>query len=74
MIIETIKARQSFLELASLGEDAFPLDRAALTMALDEYPDIDIPAYLRKLDTLAARAEVLVGMDRTPVNVIESLN
>jgi regulator of sirC expression with transglutaminase-like and TPR domain len=74
VIIETIKARKSFLELAALGEEAFPLDRAALTFAMEEYPEIDIPAYLRRLDTLAARAEVLIGVDRHPVNVIEGLN
>jgi regulator of sirC expression with transglutaminase-like and TPR domain len=74
VIIENIKARQSFLELASLGEEAFPLDRAALTLALDEYPDLNIHGYLRKLDTLAARVGVLSGVDRTPVDVIESIN
>jgi regulator of sirC expression with transglutaminase-like and TPR domain len=74
VIIETIRARKSFQELAALSEDAFPLDRAALTLAMEDYPDIDIPAYLRKLDTFAASAEVLVGVDRNPVNVIEGMN
>ena len=74
MIIETIKARQSFLELAALSEETFPLDRAALALALDEYPEIDMQAYLRRLDSLAASAEVLIGMDRAPVNIIESIN
>ncbi len=74
MIIETIKARQYFLELAALSEEAFPLDRAALALALEEYPGIDTQAYLRRLDALAASAEVLIGMDRAPVNIIESIN
>jgi regulator of sirC expression with transglutaminase-like and TPR domain len=74
VIIETIKARHAFLELASLGEETFPLDRAALALALDEYPELNIHAYLRKLDTMAARAEVLAGVDRTPINIIESIN
>ena len=74
MIIETIKARQSFLEIATLDEEAFPLDRAALVLALEEYPNLDVQAYLRRLDTLAARAQVLVGEDRTAINVIESIN
>jgi len=74
VIIETIKARQSFLELAALSEETFPLDRAALALALDEYPEIDMQAYLRRLDSLAASAEVLIGMDRAPVNIIESIN
>ena len=74
MIVEAIKARESFLELAALDEENFPLDRAALVLAMEEYPEINILTYLRKLDTLAARAEVLIGIDRSPVNVIESMN
>ena len=74
MIIETIKARQSFLEIAALHEDAFSLDRASLVMGLEEYPDLDIRAYLRRLDTFAARAQVLAGEDHAPVNIIEAIN
>ena len=74
MIIDALKARRCFSELAALDEEAFPLDRAALIMALDEYPELNLREYLRRLDTLAARAEVLAGEDRTPVNVIESIN
>jgi regulator of sirC expression with transglutaminase-like and TPR domain len=74
MIIETLRARQSFSEIAALDEVSLSLDRAALAIASEEYPSLDIQAYLRKIDTLAARAEVLIGIDRTPVNVIESIN
>jgi len=74
VIVDNIKARQSFSELAALDEEAFPLDRAALVLATEEYPEIDIPAYLRQLDTFAAGAEVLIGVDRSPVNMIEGLN
>jgi regulator of sirC expression with transglutaminase-like and TPR domain len=74
VIIGTIKARRLFSEMACLDEEAFPLDRAALTMALEEYPGLDMTGYLRRLDTFAARVEVLVGPDRSAVNVIESLN
>lgn len=74
MILETIKARQSFSEIAALDEEAWPLDRAALIMALEEYPDLQIQDYLRKLDILAARADALIGVERTAVNIIESIN
>jgi regulator of sirC expression with transglutaminase-like and TPR domain len=74
VIIETIKARQLFAEIARIDEDVFSLDRAALTLALEEYPGLDISEYLRRLDTFAARAEALVGVDRSPVNFIESIN
>jgi regulator of sirC expression with transglutaminase-like and TPR domain len=60
--------------MAELDDEAFPLDRAALTLALEEYPDLDLPRYLRHLDTLAARVGVLAGTDRTPAGIIESIN
>jgi regulator of sirC expression with transglutaminase-like and TPR domain len=43
-------------------------------MALEEYPDLDIQRYLRRLDTLAARVDVLVGVDRAAINIIEGIN
>lgn len=74
MIIETLRAHQSFSEIAACDEGSFPLDRASLTMALEEYPDLDIQRYLRRLDTLAARVDVLVGVDRAAINIIEGIN
>jgi regulator of sirC expression with transglutaminase-like and TPR domain len=74
VILEAMRARQSFQEIAALDDAAFFLDRAALVMGLDEYPDLDVQAYLRRLDTLAARVQVVIGEDRTAINVIESIN
>jgi regulator of sirC expression with transglutaminase-like and TPR domain len=74
VIVNIIKARQSFAEMAELDDTAFPLDRVALTLAMEEYPDMDILQYLKRLDTLAARTEVLVGRDCTPAGIIESIN
>ncbi len=74
MIIEILKARQSFSEIAAVDDEALPLDRAALTLALEEYPELDVREYLGRIDTMAARAEVLIGTDRAPVHVIERIN
>jgi regulator of sirC expression with transglutaminase-like and TPR domain len=74
LILEHLRSRQVFAELATLDESVFPLDRAALAIALEEYPDLNIESYLSQLDTLAARVEVLAGYDRSPLNVLESLN
>jgi regulator of sirC expression with transglutaminase-like and TPR domain len=74
VIIDALRARQAFADIVSLEEGAFPLDRAALTLGLEDYPELDIADYLRQLDTFAARAEVLLGRDRSPMNVIESIN
>jgi regulator of sirC expression with transglutaminase-like and TPR domain len=74
VIIESLKARQSFSAIAALDETTLALDHAALTMALEEYPSLDIYSYLRKIDTMAARAEVLIGLDRSAISVIEGIN
>jgi regulator of sirC expression with transglutaminase-like and TPR domain len=74
MIIDTLRARHAFADIVSLDEETFPLDRAALTLGLEEYPGLDIGDYLRRLDTYAARSEVLLGRDHSPMNVIESIN
>lgn len=44
-----------FAGLLSQPEDAIMLDRAALEIARIEYPDLDVEAYLARLDELAAR-------------------
>ena len=44
-----------FAELMSQPESALRLDRAALELARIEYPDLDVDAYLERLDALAAR-------------------
>lgn len=74
MIAETLMARQKFSQLAMLDEAVFPLDRAALTLGLEEYPTLDIDLYLRKLDTLATRTDVLAGHNRSAGNLVESMN
>lgn len=74
MIVETLISRNAFSKLARLDESVFPLDRMALTIGLEEYPNLDIDAYLRRLDTIAARIEVLAGHDRSVSGMLECLN
>lgn len=74
MIFDALKALQTFGEIASLEESVFPLDRAALSLGLEEYPGLNIEDYLRRLDTLATRVDVLIGQDRSSASVLEGLN
>lgn len=69
-----LRARKIFSEIASLEEDLFPLDRAALAIPLEDYPTVDIDACLRELDRLAASADMLAGNNRDPLNLLECLN
>ncbi|HYK87721.1 MAG TPA: transglutaminase-like domain-containing protein [Acidobacteriota bacterium] len=74
MIIETLRARRAFAQIAALDESLFFLDRAALAIGLEEYPDLEVEHYLHRLDGLASSTEVLLGQDRSPMSVIRSLN
>jgi regulator of sirC expression with transglutaminase-like and TPR domain len=74
VIVNSLKAQRIFSDLAALDEDLFPLDRAALAIGLDVYPDLNIDSYLKKLDILAVRTEVLAGQERSAENIIQCLN
>ncbi len=74
MIFEALRARRIFGEIAALDESLFPLDRAALSIGLEEYPDLTIEDYLHRLDRFASSAQVLLGQDCSPASVIHSLN
>ncbi|PYV10648.1 MAG: hypothetical protein DMG07_20740 [Acidobacteria bacterium] len=74
MILESLRGREVFTQLAHLDEAVFPLDRMALAIALEEYPTIEIDHYLRQLDTLAARTHVLLGQNPSPFDVLKALN
>ena len=47
--------------LIALPEDKIDIGFAALTLAKDIYPDLDIPVYSAKIDTLAERVRTYVG-------------
>ncbi len=74
MITDILRSRRAFAEVAGLDESCFSLDRAALTIALEEYPALDIDAYLRRLDGLASSVQVLIGQDDSAINSIDCLN
>jgi regulator of sirC expression with transglutaminase-like and TPR domain len=48
-----IRVRSSFAALITRPSDAIPLADAALLIAAEEYPDLDVREYLALLDTLA---------------------
>jgi regulator of sirC expression with transglutaminase-like and TPR domain len=73
VILSVLKAQQTFRDIAALDESVFPLDRAALAIGLEEYPDLNLDEYLKKIDTLASRVEMMVGEDRTPSALLEAL-
>ena len=67
-------ARRRFAELASGPDDHINLAEAALLIAQEEYPGLDITVYLRRLDELAEAAGKAVGLRHAPVEQIARLN
>lgn len=64
--------RREFANLAA--REPVPLARGALLIAREEYPDLDIDAYIDKLATLAREAEPIVRAGADTVEKIQLLS
>lgn len=53
---------------------AFPLTEAALSLAQDEFPDLDIQGVLAEIDALAERLKRRLPADSTPLHRLRMLN
>jgi regulator of sirC expression with transglutaminase-like and TPR domain len=67
-------ARQNFYQEIQQPDENIDLAKAALYIAQEEYPDIDVQEYLNALDTMAAAAKKLLPFGRYPLRVIQSIN
>ena len=57
-----------------VGDEDIDLVRAALTIALTEYPDLDIESYVARIDELAHMAEARISEVGDAVQTIAALN
>ncbi|MBR8838232.1 MAG: SirB1 family protein [Stigonema ocellatum SAG 48.90 = DSM 106950] len=67
-------ARQYFYQEIKQPDECIDLAKAALYIAQEEYPDLDVEEYLNALDTMAREAEERLPQERYPLRVIQSLN
>lgn len=67
-------ARERFAQLVSHPEEEFDLAEAALLIAQEERSELDVAAYLRRLDGLAAAVRARLPESPAPEDVIEQLN
>jgi len=58
----------------TLPDSAIPLAEAALLMACEEYPQLEISPYLDKLDHMAEMAQALLRKADSPVETVEKIN
>lgn len=68
------KARHRFAEIAELPDAAIDLAEAALWIAAEEYPSLDVDAYLARLDALAAEAAPAVRSVEGDAERVAQLN
>jgi regulator of sirC expression with transglutaminase-like and TPR domain len=68
------RSRRTFQELVTLPDGAVPLAEAALLLACEEYPQLEISPYLDMLDEMAdfVRPKLRPGM--SPLDTIEAIN
>jgi len=81
------RARRAFENLIAGEDSAIDLARAALLIAAEEYPDLDIAHYMAQLDLLAERVFEVAGLAETdfrasgqfppnidPLNMLHAIN
>ena len=56
------------------SDDAFPLLEAAISVAHDEYPDLDVQQVLGEVDQLLARLKRRIPLDAPPMHKLRVLN
>jgi len=67
-------ARRQLAALVSGGDDEFDLAEAALLIAQEEYPTLDVDYYLGRLDALAAEAGNRLRSGLLPAEAVARLN
>src|SRR5437867_58559 len=68
------RSRKTFQQLVTLPDSAIPLAEAALIMACEEYPQLDLSPYLDMLDHIAEVAQEKLSPAASPVETVETIN
>jgi regulator of sirC expression with transglutaminase-like and TPR domain len=66
--------RDAFAALVERDDEQIDLARAALLFAAVEYPDLDVGAYLARLDRLAAELRPRVSPEESPGRVVAAID
>jgi len=67
-------ARQRFYQVVQQPDDRINLAEAALYIAQENYPELDVPAYLNALDTMAAAAQQHLPQHAYPLKILHAIN
>src|SRR5207244_5786182 len=68
------RSRKTFQQLVTLPDAAIPLAEAALIMACEEYPQLELSPYLDLLDHMADAAQQQLNGSEAPAAIIAKIN
>jgi regulator of sirC expression with transglutaminase-like and TPR domain len=68
------ETRRHFASLVRQTQGDFRLAEGALLIAQEEYPNLDIAAYLHRLDTMATAVKHQLGLELDPRRIVTTLN
>jgi regulator of sirC expression with transglutaminase-like and TPR domain len=68
------RARQLFYQEIRQPDEAIALSKAALYIAQEEYPELDVAEYINALDTMAAEVEERLPREQYPLRIIKTIN
>jgi regulator of sirC expression with transglutaminase-like and TPR domain len=66
--------RKLFYQELQQPDEQINLERAALYIALEEYPTLDIEAYLNALDVMAAEVQERLSQEVYPLRIVQTIN
>ncbi|HWX24229.1 MAG TPA: tetratricopeptide repeat protein [Vicinamibacteria bacterium] len=66
-------SRRLFSEMVARPDEAVDLAEASLLIACEEYPDLDVPGYLSRLDAMAVLLRNRVGEGADPSDLVAAL-
>src|SRR5678815_2533690 len=70
----SVRSRKTFEQLVTLPDSAIPLAEAALLMACEEYPQLEVSPYLDQLDHMADMAQESFRAGDSPIQTVEKIN
>jgi regulator of sirC expression with transglutaminase-like and TPR domain len=70
----SVRSRKTFQQLVTLPDAAVPLAEAALIMACEEYPQLELSPYLDMLDHIAEVAQEKRSPSDGPLETVQKIN
>lgn len=70
----SVRSRKTFQQLVTLPEGAIPLAEAALLLACEEYPQLEVSPYLDELDNIAAVVRDRIQPGDSPEGTVRTIN